>query len=207
MLCNSWYSGHRRSIGGIHPHEQRWKENSETHHDNRRSYNCADNVGAIATLFSTLNNMKVKFKKLNEKAVMPTKAHDDDFCYDVVATSCEEIAPNVYRYGTGIALQIDEASQRMYARCGAVLGIDVRPRSSVHKTGMILSNGCGTVDAGYTGEISAVFYHVLPNLPKYEVGDRICQICIGYTYRMEFEEVDELSTTSRGAGGYGSTGK
>ncbi len=138
---------------------------------------------------------------------MPTKAHGDDFCYDVVATSCEEIAPNVYRYGTGIALQIDEANQRMSARRGAVLGIDLRPRSSVHKTGMTLSNGCGTVDAGYTGEISAVFYHVLPNLPKYEVGDRICQICIGHTYRIEFEEVKELNTTDRGAGGYGSTGK
>ena len=151
--------------------------------------------------------MKVKFKKLNEKAVIPFKKHDDDFCYDLVATSCEEIAPNVYKYGTGLALQIDDANRRMSNRRGAILGIDARPRSSVWKTGMVLSNCYGTIDAGYTGEISAVFYHVMPNMPKYEVGDRIFQICIGHTYGIEFEEADELSTTDRGAGGYGSTGK
>ena len=151
--------------------------------------------------------MKVKIKKLDPRATMPAKAHDDDFCYDVTAVSCEEIAPNVYRYGTGLALQIEERNRWMSARRGAVLDIDVRPRSSVWKTGMILSCCTGTVDAGYTGEISAVFYHVMPDMPKYEVGDRICQICVGHTYQIEFEEADELSATDRGAGGYGSTGK
>ena len=52
--------------------------------------------------------MKVKFKKLRENAKLPTKAHDDDFCYDVYACDCEEVAPNVYRYPLGFALQIDE---------------------------------------------------------------------------------------------------
>lgn len=151
--------------------------------------------------------MKVRFKKLDSRAVMPTKAHGDDFCYDVTAISCEEIAPNVYRYGTGIALQIEEGNRRMSARRGAVLGIDVRPRSSVWKTGMVLSNCIGTVDAGYTGEISAVFYHVMPGMPKYKVGDRIFQICVGHTYSMEFEESAELDDTDRGEGGFGSTGK
>lgn len=151
--------------------------------------------------------MKVKIKRLNEKAVIPFKKHDDDFCYDVVATSCEEIAPNVYKYGTGLALQIEEENRRMSKRRGAILGIDARPRSSVWKTGMVLSNCYGTIDAGYTGEISAVFYHVMPDMPKYEPGDRIMQICIGHTYDIEFDEVDELSATDRGDGGYGSTGK
>lgn len=150
--------------------------------------------------------MKIKIKKLNENAVIPFKAHEDDFCFDVVATSCEEIAPNVYKYGTGLALQIGE-NHRMSKGRGAILGIDARPRSSVWKTGMVLSNCLGTIDAGYTGEISAVFYHVMPNMPKYNVGDRIMQICVGRTYDVEFEEVPELSATDRGANGYGSTGK
>ena len=47
----------------------------------------------------------------------------------------------------------------------------------------------------------------MPNMPKYEVGDKIFQICIGHTYDIFFDETDELSTTDRGAGGYGSTGK
>jgi dUTP pyrophosphatase len=47
----------------------------------------------------------------------------------------------------------------------------------------------------------------MPSMPKYEVGDRIGQIKIGTTYPIEFVEVDELSDTERGDGGYGSTGK
>ena len=151
--------------------------------------------------------MIVKFKKLNENAVKPIKAHADDFCFDVVATSCEEIAPNVYKYGTGIALQINERNKSMSNRRGAILGIDLRPRSSVWKTGMVLSNGIGTIDAGYTGEISAVFYHVMPNMPRYKVGDRIAQLCISHTYSIIFDETYELEHTERGSGGYGSTGK
>ena len=52
--------------------------------------------------------MKVKFKKLRENAKLPTKAHEDDFCYDVYACDCEEVAPNVYKYPLGFALQIDK---------------------------------------------------------------------------------------------------
>lgn len=151
--------------------------------------------------------MRVKVKKLNENAVIPFKSHDDDFCYDLMATSCEEIAPNVYKYGTGIALQVEEHNTRVAHTVSNVLGFTIRPRSSVWKTGMVLSNSLGTIDEGYTGEISAVFYHVMPNMPKYKVGDRIAQLHCDRTTKLDFEEVDELSTTDRGTGGYGSTGK
>ena len=150
--------------------------------------------------------MKVKIKKLNPNAVLPHKAHKSDFCYDVVATSCEEIAPNVYRYGTGLAMQIERDIEEK--DCEAInFCITARPRSSVWKTGMVLSNCEGTIDEGYTGEIMAVFYHVMPNMPKYNVGDKIFQMHIETTTPMQFIEVDELSDTDRGTGGYGSTGK
>lgn len=144
--------------------------------------------------------MKVKFKKLNENAVVPFKTYDKDFCYDVVATSCEEIAPNIYKYGIGLAFQIEPNAFEIHS-------IDFRPRSSVWKTGMVLSNCTGTIDELYRGEVSAVFYHIIPSMPRYKVGDRIGQIKIGTTYPIEFVEVDELSDTERGDGGYGSTGK
>ena len=144
--------------------------------------------------------MKVKFKKLNGKAVAPFKTYDKDFCYDVVATSCEEIAPNIYKYGIGLAFQIEPNAFE-------IRSIDFRLRSSVWKTGMVLSNCTGTIDELYRGEVSAVFYHIMPSMPKYEVGDRIGQIKIGTTYPIEFVEVDELSDTERGDGSYGSTGK
>lgn len=166
--------------------------------------------------------MIIKFQKLNDKAVCPFKTYDKDFCYDVVATSCEEIAPNIYKYGIGLAFQIEKDGWKSLVGCkhwsdfgyslstdivDETLSIDFRPRSSVWKTGMVLSNCVGTIDELYRGEVSAVFYHIMPSMPKYEVGDRIGQIKVGATYPIEFVEVDELSDTERGSGGYGSTGK
>lgn len=149
--------------------------------------------------------MKVRIKKLNPNAVVPFKTYEKDFCYDCIATSCEEVAPNVYKYGLGFALEIARSINWKYTDIS--LSIDARPRSSIWKTGMILSNCEGTIDELYRGEISAVFYHVMPNMPRYKVGDKIVQIKIGITEPIEFEEVDELSETERGEGGYGSTGK
>ena len=87
------------------------------------------------------------------------------------------------------------------------VSIDLRPRSSIYKTGMVLSNAVGTVDDLYRGEVSAIFYHVFTEMPRYRVGDRIGQIKLGFTLPIEFEEVDELGRTLRGDGGYGSTGR
>lgn len=173
--------------------------------------------------------MKVKIKKLHPDAVIPYKTYPSDFCYDVVAVSEEEVVPNVWKYGLGLAFQI-ERGQEIIARsdakatmmngvnifldttinmknCPFNLSIDFRPRSSVWKTGMILSNCEGTIDEFFSGEVSAVFYHVMPNMERYHIGDRIGQIKIGITLPVDFVEVDELDETERGANGYGSTGK
>ena len=69
--------------------------------------------------------IKIKVKKLDEKAVLPKKAHTSDFCYDVVATSCEEIARNVYKYGTGLSFEIVRNENYVFD-CN--LAIDFRPR-------------------------------------------------------------------------------
>lgn len=170
--------------------------------------------------------MIVKLKILNKNAVIPFKTYDKDFCYDVVATSCEEVAPNVYKYGIGLAFQIERGPEPLLqikrnifgqderfdttidmAMSPINLSIDFRPRSSVWKTGMVLSNCEGTIDELYRGEVSAVFYHVMPTMQKYEVGDRIGQIKLGITLPMEFIDVNELDNTERGSGSYGSTGK
>lgn len=143
--------------------------------------------------------MNVKIKLFNDKAVIPYKKHARDFCYDCVATSCVEVAPNTYEYGLGIALQMDGTEE-------CIPCIDLRAKGGIWKTGMILSNGCGTVDEPYTGEITAVFYHLMPNMPKYEVGDKICQIRVSFTEELVFEIVSELEETERGDGKHGSTG-
>ena len=162
--------------------------------------------------------MKVKFKKLRENAKLPTKAYEDDFCYDVYACDCEEVAPNVYKYPLGFAVQIDKNEgislpdnqmhvfESIWKNHNTILSLDFRPRSSIWKTGMVLANSCGTVDVGYTSEVCAFFYHVLPNMPKYEPGDRVAQMKIGITVPIEFIEVDELDETERGNKGFGSSG-
>lgn len=147
--------------------------------------------------------MKVKVKKLRPEAQIPYKLHDSDFCYDCVAATCDEIAPNVYRYNLGLAFEI----VREDGKSETIMDIEGRPRSSVWKTGMVLSNCVGTIDEPYRGEVAAVFYHVLPDMPKYDVGDRVVQICLGKTEPIEFEVVDELGDTERGINGFGSTGR
>ena len=152
--------------------------------------------------------MKVKFKRLHKDAVIPSKKIEDDFCFELTAVTEEEIAPNVWRYGFGFALQIvnDRRIKPIKQYCSFCFSI--RPRSSVWKTGMILSNCIGTIDEGYTGEISAVFYHVMPNMERYHVGDRIAQLHFDQTTKLlDFIEVNKLDETERGDGGYGSTGK
>lgn len=144
--------------------------------------------------------MEIKIKRLSKDAKIPQKAHDDDFCYDVWAVSEEEVAPNVWKYGLGFALEINEEHFPL-TNC-----ITIRPRSSIWKTGMVLSNSLGTIDNSYRGEISAVFYHIMPNMPRYKVGDKIAQLHPDSTLNIEFIESDELSETERGDGGYGSTG-
>lgn len=138
--------------------------------------------------------VRVKFTK--EGAKFPDKAHKTDFAYDVYAVSEEEIAPNVWKYGLGIALQDTQGHH-----------FSIRPRSSVWKTGMVLSNCVGTIDSGYIGEISAVFYHVMPNMPRYKVGDKIAQLYADdpSVAELTFDEVEKLEDTDRGANGYGST--
>lgn len=173
--------------------------------------------------------MKVKIKKLTENAKIPTQAHDKDFCYDVYATSCEEIEPGIWKYGFGLAFEIVRGDVALgtwkeysayfdgflannltiaeHYYNNVKLSIDFRPRSSVWKTGMILSNCEGTLDELYRGEIMAYFYEVIPGKEKYKVGDRIGQIKLGFTLPIEFEEGEIDIHTERGTGGFGSTGR
>jgi dUTP pyrophosphatase len=154
--------------------------------------------------------MKVRIKKLNGLAVIPTYAKDGDAGMDVIATSIISDTPTQITYGLGIALEIPKG----------FVGL-VFPRSSIRKTGLQLSNSVGVIDSGYRGELQATFNklfggeamydemkvkEIQPN-DFYKVGDRVAQIMIIPHPEVEFNEVDELSDSERGEGGFGSTGK
>ena len=141
--------------------------------------------------------MKVRIKKLNENAVIPSYAKDGDAGMDLVATKIISNTTFDVTYGTDLAMEIPNG----------FVGL-VFPRSSIRKYELILSNSVGVIDSGYRGELQATFKkeNGLDSL-AYKVGDRIAQIMIIPHPPIEFDEVDELSDTERGDGGFGSTGK
>ena len=152
--------------------------------------------------------MNILIKKLNEKAVIPAKTFERDFCFDCVATSKEYIGENRIKYGLGFALQFDESDPTInYAKKEFIFSFDFRPRSSIHKTGLILCNSQATGDEQYTGEYQIFFYRFDKSMPEYEIGDRIVQMKIGITPKIEFIQTDKLKETDRGSNGLGSTGK
>ena len=141
--------------------------------------------------------MKVKMKKLHPNAVKPKYAKESDAGMDLVATSIKENTSFQITYGLGIAMEIPDG----------MVGL-VFPRSSIRNTELMLSNSVGVIDAGYRGELQATF-NKLNGLDSvaYNVGDRVAQIVIVPHPIVQFVEVDELSESKRGEGGFGSTGK
>ena len=137
----------------------------------------------------------IRFKKLNENAVIPTKAHPTDAGFDLVATS-RTYQGGCYVYNTGIAIQLPKNK-------AALLFM----RSSVSRTGLNLANAVGLVDSGYIGEIILKFRPVNDHPILYAPGDKVGQMVIIDVPEYEFEEVKELKATDRGSGGFGSTGK
>lgn len=137
--------------------------------------------------------MQVKIKRLNDKAILPTKAHATDAGYDLYASSCH-YENGLVCYGTGIAVEIPQG----------YVGL-VFPRSSIANTHLALSNSVGVIDSGYRGEIKAKFRK--GGTRGYNVGDRIAQLIIIPYPEVVFEEAEELSESDRGTGGYGSSGK
>lgn len=159
-----------------------------------------------------MRNMKVKIKKTHPDAIIPSYAKLGDAGLDLTATSISYDEYGNICYGTGLAFEIPEG----------YVGL-VFPRSSICEEQLLLSNAVGVIDSGYRGEVSFKFKPslALDNLQCikhdtgelwtkndiYRLGERIGQMIIMPYPSVEFEEVEELSKTERGEGGYGSTGK
>ena len=139
--------------------------------------------------------MKVNIKKLHPDAVIPKYGKPGDAGMDLVATSKKLEGENLV-FGTGLAFAIPEGFVGLIA-----------PRSSISRTNMLLTNNLGIIDSGYRGEVMAKFKYIGNENVEYDIGDKIAQIIIMPYPQIEFEEVNELSSTERGSGGFGSTGK
>lgn len=147
--------------------------------------------------------MKVRIKKLHKNAVIPAYAKQGDAGLDFTAVEMSKDNVGNITYHTGLAVEIPQG----------YVGL-LFPRSSINKKQQFLTNCVGVIDSGYRGEIMAKFKPVMGTYDtilelfesnEYQVGDRIVQMIIIPYPQIEFEEVEELSETDRGYGGYGST--
>lgn len=139
--------------------------------------------------------MKIRFKKLSPSAVVPRKAHASDAGFDLTCTRYEVTNGELFTYHTDIAVEIPDG----------YVGL-LFPRSSVSARCMTMANSVGVIDSCFRGEVTAKFRPHLFAKP-YDKGDRVAQMIIMPYPHVDFVEVDELSESDRGDGGYGSTGK
>jgi len=137
--------------------------------------------------------MKVKIKKLCPRAVIPMYKNAGDAGMDLTAVDIEYDEFYI-TYKTGLAMSIPEG----------FVGL-LFPRSSIYIRRQLLANSVGVIDSGYRGEIVLKFTRSEDEL-EYCEGDRVGQIIILPYPKIEFEEVKQLSETSRGIRGFGSTG-
>jgi dUTP pyrophosphatase len=137
--------------------------------------------------------IQIKIKKLIPEAIIPKYAHTGDAGMDVYAVS-KKISYDFIEYGTGLSFEIPEGYVCL-----------IFPRSSVSNKSLSLCNSIGVLDSGYRGELKLRFYQ--HKREEYQIGERIGQIIIIPYPNIEFEEINELSETKRGDGGFGSTGK
>jgi dUTP pyrophosphatase len=142
--------------------------------------------------------VQVTILRLDPDLPLPSYAHPGDAGADLYAREDVTLAPGERRLvPTGIALALPEGYVAL-----------VHPRSGLaHRSGLSIVNAPGTIDAGYRGEVQVCLVNLDPATPiELRRGDRIAQLVIQQFETAAFVEVDELPDSSRGAGGYGSTG-
>lgn len=144
--------------------------------------------------------MQLKFKRLDDKAILPIRAHKSDAGLDLtcthIDTTLNEANQLMIRYHTDLAVEIPEG----------YVGL-LMARSSIWKKSITLTNCVGVIDSGYRGEIMAIMHSTTDTVPAlYKEGERFAQLVIVPIPELEVVEEAELSESDRGTDGFGSTG-
>lgn len=147
-----------------------------------------------------MNKVKVKFKKLSDFAKTPVYSSDFAAGADLYAATEKPtvILPHTTAMiGTGIAAEIPEGYVGLvFARSGLAA-----------KRGLAPANKVGVIDSDYRGEIAVALFNHSDIEQTVDAGERVAQLAIVPYITAEFEECESLSETSRGDGGFGSTGR
>ncbi len=148
-----------------------------------------------------MNKINVQLKTLphHEGLPLPAYATEQAACMDIYAAVDAPIVmqPNDRKIiPTGLSVALPEGYE-----------LQVRSRSgNAIKLGLVIGNGIGTVDADYRGEIGVIVINASNEPITIERGFKIAQIAVQPVYTIQWQQVDELNDTARGAGGFGSTG-
>ena len=144
--------------------------------------------------------MKVRIKKLNERAVIPTYGSAGSAGGDLYSAEENDItvAPGQTAFiGTGLAVEIPQGLVGLvYARSGLAC-----------KKGLAPANKVGVIDSDYRGELKVPMVNLGAEAYTIQPGERVAQLCIAPVYTAAFVQADALDETARGEGGFGSTGK
>ncbi|MFM8762116.1 MAG: dUTP diphosphatase [Solirubrobacterales bacterium] len=142
---------------------------------------------------------RVEFLRVDERAKVPSRAHDGDAGLDLYAIEAGTIAPGERLHvGTGLAVAIPSGC------AGLVL-----PRSGLaSRHGVTVANAPGLIDSGYRGELQVILVNLDPDQPfSFDAGERIAQLLVVGYVDVEPAEADSLDETARGSGGFGSSGR
>ena len=142
--------------------------------------------------------MKLKVRRLNPAARLPLKAHDGDAGFDLFSVASLSIdAGAVALVPTGIVIELPPGTEAQ-----------VRPRSGLAlKHGVTVLNAPGTIDEGYRGEVGVILINHGRKPFKVEPGMKVAQMVVQRVLAdVVLEEAEALSETTRGTGGFGSTG-
>ena len=155
--------------------------------------------------------LEMKFKRLSDTMIVPTKAHDTDACFDIYADALSFVDTygfsdngEIYIFPhetviipTGFATNIPHGYWgAIFARSGLASKQGLRPANCV-----------AVIDESYTGEWKVPLYNDSEDIRVIHHGDRIAQFTLLPYYDIQLEEVDELDETDRGDGAFGSSGK
>jgi dUTP pyrophosphatase len=142
-------------------------------------------------------NVDLKVKRLDKNATVPCYAHPGDAGLDLYAVEPTVIEPgSISLVRTGIAIQLPVGTEAQ-----------IRPRSGLAlKFGITVLNSPGTIDEGYRGEIGVILVNHSSVPFNVAAGSKIAQLVVKPVITVSVLDVEELTDTSRGASGFGSTG-
>jgi dUTP pyrophosphatase len=144
-----------------------------------------------------MNTYSLKIEKINDKAIVPSYAHEGDAGLDLYSVEKLVLEPGKRALvHTGIKIELPKGTEAQ-----------IRPRSGLAlKHGISLVNSPGTIDEGYRGEIGIIVINHGQDTFIVEEGMKIAQMVIKPVWRVEVQEVSSLSDSDRGEKGYGSSG-